>query len=301
MPNKEFPNIFNRLGPPYLLDGYPHDRIPHAWPLQWWGGNVPHLVLTLACFTDSVHWEFGWVAKNQKDWYPEVWSTKWIKWNWYYAHASETTFLYWTICSSTWFLLRTQDGYNCASYDWEHDRRCMDFLSPGGYVYLSSSVATSFIENQISLKAGSLYKSHVHRSMLRLTLAIAVNMMVNGVAMMGPDCSSWGLPARGSSWRSTINIHGFILSRWVQRSSMMITRLLDVTATFHLFGIFGDIYKFDFYISCPTSEAGATHIGSPCKPLHMDSGTATAKLVGITHTIQLAYPQCMSCALLASR
>lgn len=58
---KEFPKytLFNRLGPSYLLDGYPQDRIPHARPLQWWRGNVPHLVLTLDCFTDSVHWFFG--------------------------------------------------------------------------------------------------------------------------------------------------------------------------------------------------------------------------------------------------
>lgn len=55
---------------------------------------------------------------------------------------------------------------------------------------------------------------------------VAVTMHVNSIASMGPDCSSWGLPARGTSLRSLINIHGNVLNGWVQRSSTMISRLL---------------------------------------------------------------------------
>ena len=61
---------------------------------------------------------------------------------------------------------------------------------------------------------------------LRLTLWIAVHMHENAMACMGPDCSSWGLPARGSSMRSYINWHGNVFSTWVRRSTTMISRLL---------------------------------------------------------------------------
>ena len=62
--------------------------------------------------------------------------------------------------------------------------------------------------------------------MLRLTINIGMHMHANSVGVMGPDCSSWGLPARGSSMRSPININGYVLSDWVRRSSVMVTRFL---------------------------------------------------------------------------
>lgn len=64
--------------------------------------------------------------------------------------------------------------------------------------------------------------------MLRLTLWIAINMHPDGIACMGPDCSSWGVPARGTSMRSAINIFGNLMSSWVRRSTTMVTRLLPM-------------------------------------------------------------------------
>lgn len=64
--------------------------------------------------------------------------------------------------------------------------------------------------------------------MLRLTLWIAINMHPDAIACMGPDCSSWGVPARGTSMRSAINIYGNLMSSWVRRSTTMVTRLLPM-------------------------------------------------------------------------
>jgi hypothetical protein len=51
-----------------------------------------------------------------------------------------------------------------------------------------------------------------------------MNMTTNALGMLGPDCGSWGLPARGSSLRSEINIWGNLFSPWVRGGTQMISR-----------------------------------------------------------------------------
>lgn len=48
------------------------------------------------------------------------------------------------------------------------------------------------------------------------------------MVMMGPDCSSWGVPARGTSLRSPINCYGNLFLDWVRRSNCMVSRTLGL-------------------------------------------------------------------------
>ena len=129
-------------------------------------------------------------------------------------------------------MLRSSNGYRCASFDRDH-HRSMDFLAPAGYVFLSLwplgyPIPPAPIRTYLSIH------------LPRLTLMIAMNMVTNGICIMGPDCSSWGLPARGSSRRSNINIFGYVLSPWVQKSTQMITRFLG------RINMFGLVNNFSF-------------------------------------------------------
>ena len=51
-------------------------------------------------------------------------------------------------------------------------------------------------------------------------------MPVNGLLLAAPDCGSWGLPARGTSLRSVINVHGRVGLQWIQNASCMVARML---------------------------------------------------------------------------
>ena len=82
------------------------------------------------------------------------------------------------------------------------------------------------ITQNLNFKVYSGFQKRNIRCVPRLALWIVFNMHPNAIACMGPDCSSWGLPARGSSLRSFANIFGNVFSSWVQRCSTMITRLL---------------------------------------------------------------------------
>ena len=51
-------------------------------------------------------------------------------------------------------------------------------------------------------------------------------MPVNSLTLFAPDCSSWGIPARGSSKRSYINSAGNLFSEWVRSANTMVARSL---------------------------------------------------------------------------
>ena len=59
---------------------------------------------------------------------------------------------------------------------------------------------------------------------LRLALHCVMQLPVNGLGLLAPDCSSWGVPARGTSKRSPINVFGNIFLQWVQDSGCMVAR-----------------------------------------------------------------------------
>ncbi|CAL1155984.1 unnamed protein product, partial [Cladocopium goreaui] len=45
-----------------------------------------------------------------------------------------------------------------------------------------------------------------------------------GLLLLGPDCSSWTLVSRGSSWRSVMNPNGRLGLDWIRNSNLMISR-----------------------------------------------------------------------------
>lgn len=62
--------------------------------------------------------------------------------------------------------------------------------------------------------------------LLRLCLWVILGMPPNSMAMFGPDCSSWGIPARSTSMRNYLNSFGNMASNWIQNSNRMASRNL---------------------------------------------------------------------------
>lgn len=61
---------------------------------------------------------------------------------------------------------------------------------------------------------------------LRLALWVVARMPTNSLCLAAPDCSSWGIPARGSSRRNFINSSGHLFSEWVRGANTMVARKL---------------------------------------------------------------------------
>ena len=141
-------------------------------------------------------------------------------------------------------------------------------------------------------------------SVPRLVLWICMHMHPNSIGMMGPDCSSWGLPARGSSWRSPINIFGNVFSDWVRRSTSMVSRNLfgkkgesSTCAYFTTFysGFMHLLFNLGWWLAqdgpCDTSTLG--------QQLYLGGGAATTKPTGRSQAVQLARQQSHICFYLA--
>ncbi|CAE7265719.1 unnamed protein product [Symbiodinium pilosum] len=59
-----------------------------------------------------------------------------------------------------------------------------------------------------------------------LSIYAALNMIPDGVAVIGPDCSSWGIPARGSSGRNFINPNGYTHRAFVNSNNCLVSRMV---------------------------------------------------------------------------
>ena len=53
-----------------------------------------------------------------------------------------------------------------------------------------------------------------------------MNMVPDGLGVIGPDCSSWGIMARSVSGRNYINPEGFTNSKWVSDNNSLVSRSL---------------------------------------------------------------------------
>ena len=60
----------------------------------------------------------------------------------------------------------------------------------------------------------------------RLVLHTVLCEVEEALNLMGPNCNSWGLPARGTSSRTDINIFGAMQWDFVREGTMMISRTL---------------------------------------------------------------------------
>ena len=52
-------------------------------------------------------------------------------------------------------------------------------------------------------------------------------MVPDSLLLAGPDCSSWGIPARSVSCRSFINSFGNMSNSWVQQNNTLVSRKLN--------------------------------------------------------------------------
>ncbi|CAE7315092.1 unnamed protein product [Symbiodinium necroappetens] len=59
-----------------------------------------------------------------------------------------------------------------------------------------------------------------------IAMWVVLNEIPDACNLIGPDCSSWGVPARASSMRSFINAHGRMASSWVNSNNCLVSRLV---------------------------------------------------------------------------
>ncbi|CAK9081550.1 unnamed protein product [Durusdinium trenchii] len=55
-----------------------------------------------------------------------------------------------------------------------------------------------------------------------------MQMDANALGHCAPDCSSWGIPSRGTSLRNFINVAGNMFLPWIQGANMQVSRLVLV-------------------------------------------------------------------------
>ena len=63
-------------------------------------------------------------------------------------------------------------------------------------------------------------------SHLRLALWVVLNELPDALNVIGPDCGSWGIPARHTSGRSYINPMGCLFKKWITGNNMLVSRTL---------------------------------------------------------------------------
>ena len=69
---------------------------------------------------------------------------------------------------------------------------------------------------------------------LRLVLWIVMGMPPGSIVTLGCDCSSWTVPARGTSMRNFLNPYGNVFLEWVRKSNCMVSRNLVWEVKWHI-------------------------------------------------------------------
>lgn len=82
------------------------------------------------------------------------------------------------------------------------------------YIYISV-VHTAIVETRQKIRP-------------RLILWTVMQMDCNALGHLAPDCSSWGIPSRGTSWRNFVNVAGNLFLPWIRGANMMISRFLAI-------------------------------------------------------------------------
>lgn len=119
-----------------------------------------------------------------------------------------------------------ENGYNVGQYDWDYAERGMNFLSNGGFACVTQICNTTRPNANLFALTGQTWTglvidvSRVPRTAIYLVACLAPL----GLLLLGPDCSSWTLVSRGSSWRSVMNPNGRLGSDWIRNSNLMISR-----------------------------------------------------------------------------
>ena len=101
---------------------------------------------------------------------------------------------------------------------WIRHRQSYDMQIRHHIVY---NILAGLIDNDFSIF--NLPPSH---PLPRLVLWVVLQMVEDGYGHLAPDCSSWGVPARGTSCRNFINVAGNLSLEWVRGANKMISRFL---------------------------------------------------------------------------
>ena len=84
------------------------------------------------------------------------------------------------------------------------------------YIYIYISVVhTAIVETRQKIRP-------------RLILWTVMQMDCNALGHLAPDCSSWGIPSRGTSWRNFVNVAGNLFLPWIRGANVMISRFLAI-------------------------------------------------------------------------
>lgn len=94
---------------------------------------------------------------------------------------------------------------------------CMDFNSDAGFAKQPQTDVMGY--GLLSFKTMCSDFSHV-----RLVMWVIMQQTVNSVNLIGPSCSSWGLPNRGTSMRNFINWKGNEQYPYVADANRMVSR-----------------------------------------------------------------------------
>ena len=120
---------------------------------------------------------------------------------------------------------RHERGYKVASFDKLYGRS-MDFLSKGGFALQACNR---------SQHRGVAYSIDIYmyvracipsRTMLdpRLAMFVVCCEVPDALNLIGPDCGSWGVPARYTSGRSYVNAFGHMSRQFVASNNCIISR-----------------------------------------------------------------------------
>ena len=66
-----------------------------------------------------------------------------------------------------------------------------------------------------------------HSVLPRIACWVVLNECPDAFNLIGPDCSSWGLPARSTSMRSSINPFGRMGIAWVSSNYCLVSRPIN--------------------------------------------------------------------------
>lgn len=95
----------------------------------------------------------------------------------------------------------------------------MDFNSAAGFLHLAG--ICGFVFSNEKLLSRQVYEA---ASSARLCIWVVLQELPNSMNVIAPDCSSWGVPARGTSRRSYHNYQG-VPYPFVVSANYMVSKL----------------------------------------------------------------------------
>ena len=106
---------------------------------------------------------------------------------------------------------------------------------------------------------------------LRLAMWVIMNECTDALNVIGPDCSSWGIPARSTSMRSYVNPFGRLGNDWVHRNYCLVSRIPSCNDIAYAIALVHAKRK----AVSNVSEGGVAHIAHDEQACHMGARAAT--------------------------